>query len=181
MNNRIKIFLFFNVYTLVYNILFMLMELFPAFIRTLFFRLILKKMGKNSIIDFKTYMRFPSKISIGNNVNINRNCKLIAGIQSEEARIVFKDNIAIGPNVTFFAAGHDHQYLSLPDIGSGITVKNYCWIGGNSIILPGVTLEEGVIIGAGSIVTKSIPAYSVAVGNPAKVIKKREILQEKHL
>jgi acetyltransferase-like isoleucine patch superfamily enzyme len=54
-----------------------------------------------------------------------------------------------------------------------VRIGKYTWIGGNSTILPGVTVGEGAIIGAGSVVTHDIPPYSVAVGVPAKVIKVR--------
>lgn len=55
----------------------------------------------------------------------------------------------------------------------GITVGNDCWIGNNVIILDGVNIGDGVVIGAGAVVTKDIPANSVAVGNPARILKER--------
>ena len=55
-----------------------------------------------------------------------------------------------------------------------ITIGNDCWIGGNAIICPGVSIGDGCTVGAGSVVTKDIPANSLAVGNPARVIKKLE-------
>lgn len=61
--------------------------------------------------------------------------------------------------------------VSLKYFGGGVTIENGVWIGNNVIILPNVTIGEKSIVGAGSVVTKSIPAYSVAVGNPAHVIK----------
>ena len=57
---------------------------------------------------------------------------------------------------------------------TGITVEDDVWIGANSVILPGVHINKGAIIGAGSVVTKDIPPYAIAVGNPAKVIKYRQ-------
>jgi acetyltransferase-like isoleucine patch superfamily enzyme len=54
----------------------------------------------------------------------------------------------------------------------GVTIGNDCWIGGNTVILPGVTIGKGSTIGAGSVVTRDTPEFSVAVGVPAKVIKK---------
>lgn len=58
-----------------------------------------------------------------------------------------------------------------PESGRPITIEEDCWIGGNVTILCGVTIGKGTVIGAGSVVTKDIPAESVAVGNPARVIK----------
>lgn len=94
----------------------------------------------------------------------------------KEAEIIFGDNIALGPNVTIFSASHDYKYLNLPDTAKSVVIGDNVWIGGNSTILPGVVVGEGSIIGAGSIVTRSIPPYSVAMGNPAVVVKRREIV-----
>ena len=174
--SSIKIFLF-KSYSWIYNIMYFVIELTPPFLRYYFFQIALGKMGSNSFIDYKTYVRYPSKVFIGNNVMINRNCSLIPGLISNDSIIVIEDNTAIGPNVVFLAAGHDHTKLSLPDIGGRIKVHKFCWIGGNSTILQGVEIGEGSVIGAGSVVTKDIPPYSIAVGIPAKVIKKR-ILNE---
>ena len=60
-------------------------------------------------------------------------------------------------------------------VGGDIIVGDNCWIGANCVITKGVTIGDGAIIGAGSIVTKDIPAMTIAVGSPAKVVKKRNI------
>lgn len=64
------------------------------------------------------------------------------------------------------------NYLSQPLETKPVTIGRNCWIGARVIILPGVTIGNFSIIGAGSVVTKDIPEYSIAVGNPAHVIKK---------
>lgn len=79
------------------------------------------------------------------------------------------------PEMSFFKAGHDYTDLSFPDIAASITVSDYAWIGGQSIILGGVTISEGAVIAAESIVTKNILPYTVAAGIPACVIKRREL------
>ncbi len=172
---KMKRFLFFNIYNLLYNILFSIMEFLPSFIRMLLFRLFTKEMGKGNIIDYKCYLRFPKKIIIGNNVSINRGTNIIPVISIKDAYIIFRNNIAVGPNVVFIGGGHDYTDLTLPVVAKSIIINDNCWIGAGSTILPGVELGEGVIIGASSVVTKSIPPYSIAVGNPAKVIKQRVI------
>jgi len=98
---------------------------------------------------------------------------------NKEAIIELGNNIRIGPEVKFFAAGHDYSYLDLPDTASKIEVKDNVWIGGSSIILPGVTIEEGVVVAAGSIVTKNLKSYTVYAGAPAKEMKKRMIKDDK--
>lgn len=77
--------------------------------------------------------------------------------------------------MSFFAAGHDYTELSLPDTAGSIEVGDYVWIGGRSVVLGGVKIGEGAVIGAGSVVTRDIPPYTVAAGVPAKVIKMREL------
>ena len=67
------------------------------------------------------------------------------------------------------------DYNELPHIKKNITLKNGCCIGMASIIMPGVTIGEGAIVGAGSVVVKDVPAWTIVTGNPAKVMKQMEI------
>ena len=96
----------------------------------------------------------------------------------EYAEVVIEDNVMMGAGVHFYVNNHRFDRTDIPLIEQGyypsesIVVKKGAWIGANAIILPGVMLGENSVVGAGSIVTKSIPANSVAVGSPAKVIKK---------
>ncbi len=82
-----------------------------------------------------------------------------------------------GPGVSIYAATHPAEIQArrdTPDYSKGVTIGNDCWIGGNTVILPGVTIGDGVTIGASSVVTKDISSFSIAVGSPARVIKKVE-------
>lgn len=83
----------------------------------------------------------------------------------------------LGPNVQFYGATHPldpavRKGLEGPEAGKEIHVGEDCWIGGSAIILPGVTIGRGSTVGAGSTVTKDIPPFSLAVGNPARVIRR---------
>ncbi|MGG1637090.1 acyltransferase [Paenibacillus sp. NRS-1760] len=142
------------------------------------FKIVFKNFGTNNNIDYKTYFRYPTKISIGNNVWINRGCQLYGSYYIKDAEIVLGNNIALGPNVIIFSASHDYRYLNLPDTAGSVIINNNVWVGGNTIILPGVVIGEGAVVGAGSIVTKNIPPYSIAIGSPAVVIKRREIIND---
>ena len=110
---------------------------------------------------------------IGNNVSINRNAVI---------RGYFKigNDVAIAPNCTIIGANHNFQRtdIAIKQQGvsnrGGIIIEDDVWIGANCVVLDGVTIGKGSVIGAGSIVTKSIPPYSIAVGNPCKVIKSRK-------
>lgn len=89
--------------------------------------------------------------------------------------IVVGDRVQFGPNVSIYTAGHDTSILSrkkFVEFGHPVFIGNDCWIGGMVIILPGITIGEGCTIGAGSVVTKDIPPFSVAVGSPCRVIKR---------
>lgn len=82
----------------------------------------------------------------------------------------------VGPSVSFYSGTHPLDYRVRngtrgPESGQPITIEEDCWIGGNATILAGVTIGRGSVVGAGSVVTKSIPPESVAVGNPARVIR----------
>ena len=101
---------------------------------------------------------------------MNHNCVILDG-----GKVEFGDNVFIGPNCGFYTAGHPID-AKLRNKGleyvRPIKVGNDVWFGGNVVVLPGVTIGDNVVIGAGSIVTKDIPSKVVAYGNPCKVIRK---------
>jgi len=134
---------------------------------------VLKKFGAKSAIDYKTYIRYPSHVRIGEHTMINRGCRLLASYHYKKVEIVIGSYVRVAPEVCFFAAGHDYTKLDLPNTAESIIVGDYVWIGARSVILQGVTIGEGAVIAAGSVVTQDVPAYTVAAGVPARVIKKR--------
>ena len=82
----------------------------------------------------------------------------------------------IGPNVSLYTASHPldpevRNGTAGPEDGKDITIEEDCWICGNAIVLAGVRIGRGSTVGAGSVVTKSVPPYTVVAGNPAKFIK----------
>lgn len=108
-------------------------------------------------------------IEIGENFYANHNLTIL-----DAAKVTFKDNVLIGPNCGFYTAGHPVD-VNMRNEGleyaKPIEVGNNVWIGGSVTVVPGVTIGDNTIIGAGSVVTKDIPANSIAVGNPCRVIK----------
>ena len=89
--------------------------------------------------------------------------------------VTIGDRVMVGPNVSIFSATHETEVQSRRDnveYTRPVTIGDDCWIGGHVVILPGVEIGEGTTIAAGAVVTKSIPAWSVAVGSPARVVKK---------
>ncbi|EDY84364.1 Bacterial transferase hexapeptide repeat protein [Verrucomicrobiia bacterium DG1235] len=89
-------------------------------------------------------------------------------------RIEIGDYVKFGPNVQLYTAGHPldpEERATFKEFGHPISIGDKVWIGGGAIVLPNVTIGEGATIGAGSVVTKSIPPRVVAVGNPCRVIR----------
>ena len=108
-------------------------------------------------------------IHSGENVYFNVNCVVL-----DTMKVEIGDNVFFGPSVQIYTATHPLDAIErrTVEFSKPVSIGNDCWIGGNSVILPGVKIGNGVTIGAGSVVTKDIPGNSLAVGNPAKVIRK---------
>ncbi|MFD2601216.1 acyltransferase [Flavobacterium suzhouense] len=119
-----------------------------------------------------------SKIKIGDRVVIRPGVMLFGESESLDTSITIEDNVMMGCGVHIYINNHKFDDPDIPLIDQGyypdepVVLKDGCWIGANAIILPGVTVGRNSVVGAGSIVTKSIPDGVVAVGSPAKVIKK---------
>lgn len=109
-------------------------------------------------------------IEIGENFFMNMNCVILDG-----AKVCFGDNVFIAPNCGFYTAGHpldvERRNKGL-EYARPITIGNNVWIGGHVCVLPGVTIGDNTVIGAGSVVTKDIPANVLACGNPCRVVRK---------
>ena len=100
------------------------------------------------------------------------------------ARVIIGNFVAVAPEVTFITGDHNSKVVgnyilenqkdtSCTEFDKDIVIEDDVWIGTRCIILKGVTIHEGAIVGAGSIVTKDVPPYTIVAGNPAKVIRSR--------
>ena len=128
------------------------------------------KTGRNFLIEQPFYCDYGYNIEIGENFYTNVNCVILDG-----AKVKFGDNVFIAPNCGFYTAGHPfdvEQRNQGLEYARPITIGNNVWIGAQVCVLPGVTIGDNCVIGAGSVVNKDIPAGSLAVGNPCRVIRK---------
>lgn len=128
------------------------------------------------------YIEPPFRVDFGNHIKFGRNfyCNFNT-VFLDCASIVFGDDVLCGPNVTFSTAGHptDPKARLEGEFALPIVVGNNVWFGSNCVILPGVTIGDGSVVGAGTIVTKSVEPYSLVLGVPGKVVKKLENYSEK--
>jgi len=137
-----------------------------------------KYFGNNSQIRPGSYIIGMSNISIGDNVVI-RPGSVICAENDKGATIKIENNVLLGSGVHIYINNHKYDNSKkqvnneLYDIDS-VNLKNGCWIGANSIILSGVTVSEGAIVGAGSVVTNDVPPSTVVAGMPAKIIKRNK-------
>lgn len=150
-------------------------------LREEYLKKILGKCGNNIRINQPFFIDYGSNIEIGENSIINMNCTFL-----DTNKIIIGENAVIAPDVKIYTAFHPikvnerfkkdengKEYLvtaALP-----VIIGNNVWIGGGTIILPGVKIGDNCVIGAGSVVTKSIPDNSVAFGNPCRVIRENKI------
>lgn len=129
----------------------------------------LGKIGDNFIFEQPFHCDYGYNIEIGENFFANMNLVILDG-----AKVTIGDNVFIAPNVGIYTAGHPldvKQRTAGLEYAYPVTIGNNVWIGGHVVILPGVTIGDNAVIGAGSVVTKDIPSDSVAVGNPCRVVK----------
>lgn len=158
------------------QVLHLLLDVSPWFVRNLIWRLALKECGDGVFFDHKVYIKFPWLVSIGSDVSVNRGVEFYSGLR-EGSRISIGSNVRLAPNVRFHAAGHDPDDDRLTDIGADIFVEDDVWIGAGSIILQGVRVGRGAVVAAGSVVSKDVPEYAIVGGVPAEVIRQRRLDQ----
>lgn len=130
---------------------------------------LLGRTGKTFSIVSPFFCDYGYNIEIGENFFMNMNCVILDG-----AKVTFGDNVFIAPGCGFYTAGHpldvERRNAGL-EYALPIRVGNNVWIGAQVCVLPGVTIGDNTVIGAGSVVTKDIPSGVLAAGNPCRVIR----------
>ena len=129
----------------------------------------LAEVGENCYVEPPLHANWGCHTHFGKNVYANFNLTLV-----DDTDIFVGDSVMFGPNVTVATAGHPIDpalRLKVGQFNIPVHIGNNVWIGANSVILPGITIGDNSVIGAGSIVTKDIPENVVAVGNPCRVLR----------
>lgn len=139
-------------------------------------KIVKELLGKSdgAFINPPFYCDYGTHIEVGKNFFANYNCTIL-----DVAKVTIGDNCQLAPNVAIYTAGHPvhpDTRNSGYEYGISVTIGDNVWIGGNSVICPGVRIGSNTVIGAGSVVTKDIPDWVIAAGNPCRVI--REITEE---
>lgn len=108
------------------------------------------------------------KLSVGNNTVINFGCYL-----DNRRGITIGNNVGIAHNTKIYTLGHDLNDPQFKTKGAEVTIKDNVFIFSNALIMPGITIGEGAIVLAGSVVTKDVEPWAIVGGNPAKKIRER--------
>lgn len=119
-------------------------------------------------IEAPFYCDYGYNIEVGDNFYANYNCIIL-----DVNKVKIGDNVLLAPNVQIYTATHPidpKERLTGKEFAKPVSIGNNAWIGGGTIICPGVRIGDNTIIGAGSVVTKDIPGNVIAVGNPCKII-----------
>ena len=130
---------------------------------------LLGSMGPGVWIEPPFQCDYGTQIHLGARVFINFQCVIL-----DCNTVTIGDDAALGPGVHIYAATHPldpDERIKGPELARPVTLGAKTWIGGGAIILPGVTIGEGTTIAAGSVVTKDVPPYVLAGGNPCRVIR----------
>ena len=115
------------------------------------------------------YCDYGTHIKAGKNFFANYNCMIL-----DVAEVKIGDNCQMAPNVAIYTAGHPVHPATRNtayEYGIEVTIGDNVWIGGNTVICPGVHIGSNTVIGAGSVVTKDIPDWVIAAGNPCRVLR----------
>ncbi len=137
--------------------------------RTALLKDLLGKTGERLTIEPDFHCDYGTNITVGEDFYANFNLVIL-----DVAPVTIGDRAQIAPNVSIYTAGHPihpDSRASGYEYGQSVTIGDDVWIGGSSVILPGVNIGRGAVIGAGSVVTKDIPPMVIAVGNPCRMVR----------
>lgn len=130
---------------------------------------LLGKASGGAFINPPFYCDYGFHIEVGKNFFANYNCTIL-----DVAKVTIGDDCMFGPNVAIYTAGHPvhpDTRSSRYEYGIAVTIGNNVWLGGNTVVCPGVHIGDNVVVGAGSVVTRDLPDNAIAAGNPCRVLR----------
>lgn len=141
-------------------------------LRCLLCKNIFDSCGENINVERLAFFGDGRGISIGDNSGMGVNCKI-------QRNVTIGKNVMMGEDVIILTNSHDTECADIPMINQGlknlpVAIGDDVWIGDRVVILPGVTIKKGSIVGAGAVVTKDVPDYTVVGGVPARILKYRK-------
>jgi maltose O-acetyltransferase len=137
--------------------------------RTTFLKAYLASLGENTSIQMGCRFLNGRKVYLGDRNVINFGCLF----DGRHYQIKTGSDVSIGPEATILTLGHDPQSSDFAAKGGDVIIGDRVWIAYRAIILPSVTIGEGAVVAAGSVVTKNVEPYTIVAGNPARLIKNR--------
>lgn len=142
----------------------------PAkWIRASYLRIYLAQLGKQTNVQMRCRFLNGPRVTFGDNNVINFGCLL----DGRKFNITTGNNVSIGPEATILTLGHDPQSSEFADLGGDVVIGDRVWIGHRATILPGVTIGEGAVVAACSVVTRDVEPFSIVAGIPAKPVGNR--------
>lgn len=137
--------------------------------RQAYLKMYLGGMGGGTFVQMGCRFLNGRKVHLGERNVINFGCLF----DGRKFHIRTGNDVSIGPEATILTLGHDPQSPDFAERGADVVIGDRVWIGYGALILPGVTLGEGVVVGAAAVVTKNVPAYAIVAGNPARQVGER--------
>jgi maltose O-acetyltransferase len=138
-------------------------------VRTVYLKGWLGGMGAGTGIQMGCRFLNGRKVHLGDRNVINFGCLF----DGRKFQIQTGNDVSIGPEASILTLGHDPQSPEFADRGGDVVIGNQVWIGYRAIILPGVTIGDGAVVGAGAVVTKNVEPFDIVAGNPARKIAER--------
>jgi len=129
----------------------------------------LRQFGRGTGVQLGCRFLNGRKISLGANTVINFGTL----VDGRRYRVEIGANVSIGPEAAILTLGHDPQSADFADRGGDVHIGDRVWIAYRAIVLPGVTIGEGAVIGAGAVVTRDVEPYAIVAGNPARQVGTR--------
>ena len=155
---------------IVSNIFFQTNVPYPNFLKIFILKLFGAKVGMSLVIKPWVKIKLPWKLRIGDNVWLGENCWI-----DNISPVTIGNNCCISQGALLITGNHDYSKISFNLISKEINIEEGCWVGANSIVTGGVTMNSHAVLSIGSSTSKDLDAYMIYRGNPAEKIKKRMI------